>query len=64
MSHGKRRRIGRGRNKCRGKVRYASKESAGFTANRRLTSTNNAPTHLRCYHCDRCKGYHLTSQIE
>jgi len=44
---------------------YASKGEALATAARVLANPRNrSASALRAYHCPRCKGYHLTKQVD
>lgn len=47
------------------KVIYPNKGDAVSTATRVLGKKGNtSATALRVYHCPRCKGYHLTKQLD
>ena len=57
-------RKGKNRPTCGGKRRYESTDAAIRSAIKRLDSKTNPPDALRYYHCPRCKGWHLTSQMD
>ena len=45
-----------------GKTVYADKKTAESAINLRM-GFKNRPEHLRAYHCERCRGWHLTHKV-